>query len=208
MTTNNQTSIEIFRKIAQDQNATATAQAAQACFGRVYAGFAEMQSFDFLLIAVNRHPHASPHTAVKLLSEECDSFVATAKSLRAEFQRTRVSEKVRLESVDAIVLKRSKEIDASIQDSFNMRISALNQIERDAEKLQKMREAGLSKDQIDLIADIAVKPDEIQQIYEASVEPLILEREAIARFRKTFDETQLPSVILDRVHKAQTEAVQ
>ena len=208
MPTQKQTPLEIFRKLARDPEATATAQAAQARFGRAYAAFAEMQSFDFLLLAQIRHPNATPRTAVSLLGEEVDALITTGKAMRTGVHLARVSEMKRLEPIDEIVLQRERELDASIQHSANARSSALYQIGRDSEKMQKMKDSGLSQEQLALVAEIALKPDEIQQIYEASVAPLFQEREAITRFRHSLDESQLPETILARVRNAQAEGTQ
>lgn len=205
MTTQKQTPLEVFRKLVQDPDATA---AAQARFGRAYAEFQQMQSFDFLLLALIRHPNATPRTAVALLGEEVDALVEKVKTLRSDINRTRVSEMKRLEQVDAIVLQRERELDASIQHSANVRISALQQIDRDSERLKKLKDAGLNQEQIELTVAVSVKPDEIEQIYTASVAPLLQERELIAFYRRTLDETRLSETILARVRKAQTEAVQ
>lgn len=207
MTTQKQTPLEVFRKLVQDPDATTAAQAAQARFGRAYAAFAEMQSFDFLLLAQSRHPNATPRTAVALLGEEVDALVEKVKTLRSDINRTRVSEMKRLEQVDAIVLQRERELDASIQHSANVRISALQQIDRDSERLMKLKDAGLNQEQIELTVAVSVKPDEIEQIYTASVAPLLQERELIAIYRRSLDETKLPETILARVRKAETEAV-
>lgn len=208
MTTQKQTPLEVFRKLVQDPDATAAAQAAQSRFGRAYAEFQQMQSFDFLLLALIRHPNATPRTAVALLGEEVDALVEKVKTLRSDINRTRVSEMKRLEQVDAIVLQRERELDASIQHSANVRISALQQIDRDSERLKKLKDAGLNQEQIELTVAVSVKPDEIEQIYTASVAPLLQERELIAFYRRTLDETKLSETILSRVRKAQTEAVQ
>jgi hypothetical protein len=208
MPTQKQTPIEIFRKLARDPEATAAAQVAQARFGRAYAAFAEMQSFDFLLLAQIRHPNATPRTAVALMGEEVDALVATVKEMRADFNRTRVSEFKRLAQVDAIVLRRESQLDAMIQHAANVRTSALNQIERDSEKVQKLKDAGLNQEQIELTAELALKPDEIEQIYKASVKPLMHERDLIAAYRRTLDETKLPETIQAHVREAQAEAVQ
>ncbi|WP_310611133.1 hypothetical protein [Limnohabitans sp.] len=97
-----------------------------------------------------------------------------------------------LQLFDLEVAQREREIDASLKYFGRTKIAALNRVESEPGVREKLKEQGLSEEQITLVIDVSVKPDEIEQIYSEIIEQLLCEQELICKYRRTFNVQDLP----------------